>query len=64
MNSVRLKSLSLKYYWITPSGCKDIVSKFEFIAKTQFLYGLKYQKSTPSGSNCSNVSFKGDYYYY
>jgi len=39
MNSVRLNSLSLKYHWFTPSGFKDIrIRKFEFVAKTQFLY--------------------------
>ena len=39
MNSVRLNSLSLKYNWFTPSGCKDIeIRTFEFVANTQFLY--------------------------
>ena len=39
MNSVRSKSLSLKYHRFTASGCKDIeIRKFEFVAKTQFLW--------------------------
>ena len=39
MNSVKSNSLSLKYRRFTPSGCKDIeIRKFEFVAKTQFLY--------------------------
>ena len=38
MNSVRSNDLSLEYQRFTPSsGCKDIV-KFEFVAKTRFLY--------------------------
>ena len=38
MSSVRSKSLSLKYYRFTPSGCKDIeIKTFEFVAKTRFL---------------------------
>ena len=32
-------SLSLKYQWFTPSGCKDIrIRIFEFVTKTQFLF--------------------------
>ena len=39
MNSVRANSLSLKYHRFTASGCKDIeIRKFEFVAKTQFLW--------------------------
>ena len=39
MNSVRSNNVSLKYQRPTPSGCKDIgIIKFEFVAKTQFLY--------------------------
>ena len=38
LNSVRLNSLSLKYKRFTPSSCKDrVISKFELVAKTQFL---------------------------
>ena len=38
MNSVRPKSLSLKYQRFTPSDFKEIgIRKFEFVAKTQFL---------------------------
>ena len=40
MHSVRSYNLSLKYYRFIISGCKDIgISKFEFVAKTQFLSG-------------------------
>ena len=39
MNPDRSNNLSLKYQTFTPSGCKDIgIRKFEFVAKTQFLY--------------------------
>jgi len=39
MNSVRSNSLSLKYQGFPPLGCQDIrIRKFEFVAKTQFLY--------------------------
>ena len=42
MNSVRLNNLSLKYQSFTTLGCKDIgIRKFEFGAKTQFLYKLR-----------------------
>ena len=38
MNSVRLNNLSLKYKAFTSSGCKGLgISKFEFVAKNQFL---------------------------
>ena len=41
MNSVRSNSLSLKYQGFSPSGCQDIgIRKFEFVAKTQFLYKI------------------------
>ena len=41
MNSVRLNNLSVKYQRFTPSGCEEIViRKFEFAAKTPFLYIL------------------------
>ena len=34
-----LNDLSLRYKWLKPSGNKDIeIRKFEFVAKTQFLY--------------------------
>ena len=40
MNSVKLNNLSLKYQRFTPSGCKDVgTRKFEFVTKTQILYG-------------------------
>ena len=47
MNHVRSNSLSLKYQGFPPSDCQDIgIIKFEFVAKTQFLYlayrGQKY----------------------
>jgi len=39
MNAVRLSNLSMKYHRPTLSGCKDIGdTKFEFVAKTHFLY--------------------------
>ena len=39
MNAFILNDLSLKYQIFTPSNCKDIgFRKFEFVAKTQFLY--------------------------
>ena len=39
MDLVRSDDLSLKYQRFTFSGCKDIdIRKFEFLAKTQFLY--------------------------
>ena len=39
MNSVRSNNLSLKYQKFTTSVYKDIgTRKFEFVAKTQFLY--------------------------
>ena len=42
MNYVRSNSLSLKYQGLPPSGCQDIgINKFEFVAKTQFLYCSK-----------------------
>ena len=38
-NSVKSKSLSLKYKRFTPSGYKDIeIKKIENVGKTQFLY--------------------------
>ena len=41
MDLVRSDDLSLKYQRCTSSGCKDIdIRKFEFVAKTQFLYEL------------------------
>ena len=43
MNSVRTKCISLKVLRFTTSGCKDIVvRKFEFVAKTQFLFVFKH----------------------
>ena len=40
INSVRSNDLSLKYHRFTPKDRKDIgISKFEFVAKTQFLSG-------------------------
>ena len=45
MNSVRSNNVSLKYQRPTLSGCKDIgIGKFEFVAKTQFLFGSKFLK--------------------
>ena len=39
MNSVKSKSLSLKYKRFTPSGYKHTeIRKFELVAKTHFLY--------------------------
>ena len=39
VNSVKSNGLSLKYQRFASSGCKDIgFRKFEFAAKTQFLY--------------------------
>ena len=45
MNSVRSNNVNLKYQRpITLFGCKDIgIRKFEFVAKTQFLYPLNIQ---------------------
>ena len=41
MDFVRSNDLSWKYQRFTSSGCKDIgIRKFEFVAKTQFLYLL------------------------
>ena len=41
LNFVRSKNLSLKYQRTTPSVCNDIgIGKFEFLAKTQFLWGM------------------------
>ena len=41
MNYVRSNNLSLKYQRFASSGSKDIgIIKFEFVAKTQFLYEL------------------------
>ena len=41
MISVRSNNLSLKYLRFTPSGFKGIeIRKFEFVAKTQFLYTI------------------------
>ena len=40
MNSVRSNNLSLKYQMFIPSVCNDIgIRKFEFVIRTQFLYG-------------------------
>ena len=45
MNFVSSNNLSLKYQRFTPSCCKDIqIRKFEFAAKTQFLWGKFVQK--------------------
>jgi len=42
MNSVRSNNLSLKYQRFTPTGRKDLgIRKFEFVAKSQFLYFKK-----------------------
>ena len=39
LNSVRSNSLSLKYQRFPPLDCQNIgIGKFEFVAKTQFLY--------------------------
>ena len=39
INSVRSKSLSLKYQRFTPSCCKNIEMRtFEFVAKTQITF--------------------------
>ena len=39
MDSVRSNNLSLKYHRFSSPGCKDIkIRKFNFVAKTQFLY--------------------------
>ena len=39
MNYVIPINLNLKYQKFTPSGCKGIgILKFEFVAKTQYLY--------------------------
>ena len=44
-NSVGSNNLSLKYQWFTSSGFKDIeFRKFEFVARTQFLYSMKCKK--------------------
>ena len=44
MNSVGSNNVSLKYQRPTPFGCKDIgIRKFEFVAKTQFLYPRNIQ---------------------
>ena len=51
MNSDRSNNLSLKYQRLETSGCKNIgVRKFEFVAKTQFLYGdiKHYPTQVPS----------------
>ena len=42
MNSVRLNNLSLKYQRFTPSSVSKYIgiTKFEFVAKTQFLLSL------------------------
>ena len=45
INSVRSDILNLKYQRFTPSGCTDRgLSKFEFVAKTQFLSDLYCSK--------------------
>ena len=42
MNSVRSNSLSLKYQGFPPLVCQDKrIGKFEFVAKTQFLYSFQ-----------------------
>jgi len=39
LSNARANNSSLKYQKNTPSGCKDKgISKFEFVAKTQFLW--------------------------
>jgi len=39
INHVRSSTQILKYRRFTPSGCKDkVIRKYEFVAKTQFLY--------------------------
>ena len=39
INYVKSNILRLKYQKFTPSGCKDIgIIKYEFVAKSQFLY--------------------------
>ena len=41
MNYVRSNNLSLKYQGFPPSDSQDIgIRKFEFVAKSQFLYEL------------------------
>ena len=61
MNSVRLNSISLEYQRFTPSGCEVIdFRKFEFVAKTQFLYeSIVEQKSRVSflGSKLLCIDF-------
>ena len=53
MNSVRSNSLSLKYQGFPPLGCQDIrIRKFEFVAKTRFLYNRRpetFQVSNDKG---------------
>ena len=42
MNAVRSNNVSLKYQRFTSSDCKDIIiTKIEFVAKTQFLCTIK-----------------------
>ena len=50
MKYVRSNNVSLQYQRFILLGCKDIrVRKFEFMAKTQFLYVIK---SMQTGINC------------
>jgi len=49
INSVRWNNLSLKYQRFTRSGCEDIgIRKFEFVAKTQFLF-IKIENKEQNG---------------
>ena len=55
MNSVRLKSLSLKYQKFSVSGCKDIgIRKVEFVAKTQFFSVQKLYNTTHQNNSVIN----------
>jgi len=50
MTSVRLNGPSLKYQWFPPLGCQDIrIRKFEFVAKTQFLFDGNSHKPKEGG---------------
>ena len=55
MNSVRSKSLSLKYQKCSVSGCKDIgIRKVEFVAKTQFHSVQKLYNTTHQNNSAIN----------
>ena len=62
MNSARSNSVCLKYQSVKQSGYKyEVIRKFEFVGKTQFLYAKSQEYNRNSGKiKCTAVSGGND----